>query len=201
MSQNSATFVAKQDLSGQESSRQVLVTGSIMEPVTKPLSPTHQKFLQTLILSISPQFMVARWLHCQGYDVYVKGLKFAPHAGAKGYSDGGDITVGQGIVDVKYLEKATFTCAEDLGFPTALAGFKPSIDKLLPDLYASVFVSGDMSHAYIIKADTQDRWTVHTNKDRVTGKPKPTYKAPLDCCRFIDLLSMPKWLEDLAAKD
>lgn len=198
MQRQLAMSVEKQDLSGQESSRQVLVTGSIMEPVTGPLSQTHQRFLKFLISSITPQFMVVRWLHCQGYDVYVKGLEFAPNAGAEGFSDGGDITVSQGLVDVKYLSRADFTSAADFPYPVATAGFKPSIDKLMEDLYAGVFVSKNMEYAYIVKADTQKHWTVKDVKDAVTGKMKPSYFVGLEHCRFIDLLAMPKWLEDLA---
>ena len=160
-------------------------------------SLTHRRFAKYLIESVTPQFVVARWLHCQGFDVSVKGLQIANDAADPVYTDGGDITVsGKGVVDVKHLSNVMFRSADDFPYAIATAGFKPSIDKLLPDLYAGIFVSVDCEAAYIVKAETQPHWFVRDVVDAVTNKTKPSYFIGLEHCRFIDLLALPHWLEN-----
>ena len=164
---------------------------------TASWSPMHKRFVKFLVNSVTPQFVVARWLHCQGFDVSVKGLQIANDAADPVYTDGGDITVaGKGLVDVKHLANVTFRSADDFPYAHATAGFKPSIDKLLPDLYAGIFVSVDLEAAYIVKAETQPHWFVRDVVDAVTNKTKPSYFIGLEHCRFIDLLALPRWLEE-----
>ena len=196
--QNNAMSAGGSGLSGRKWSRQPLTIGSTTEPVTENLSPMHRKFAKFLVKSIDPQFVVARWLHCQGYGVSIKGLNFADKASsADSFSDGGDIRIKEGIIDVKHLTNVAFTSEKDFPYPVATAGFKPSIDKLLPDLYAAIFVSKDLGHGYIVLADTREHWTVRDVKDAVTGRMKPSYFVGLPYCRFIDLLSIPEWLENV----
>ena len=89
-----------------------------------------------------------------------------------------------------------FKSANDFPYPHATAGFKPSIDKLLPDLYAGIFVSKNLSTAYIVKAETQSHWFVRDVVDAVTNKTKPSYFIKLKYVNFIDLLALPKHLEN-----
>ena len=171
--------------------------GSATVNATAGWSPMHKRFAKFLVNSVTPQFVVARWLHCQGFDVSVKGLQIANDAADPVYTDGGDITVsGKGVVDVKHLANVTFRSADDFPYAHATAGFKPSIDKLLPDLYAGIFVSVDLEAAYIVKAETQPHWFVRDVVDAVTNKTKPSYFIGLEHCRFIDLLALPRWLEN-----
>lgn len=150
------------------------------------------KFVRYLLASIDPQFAVAKWLHHQGVDVSIGGLKVQPEDDhTSNYSDGGDIITPKGLVDVKHLREVKFTNSHDFPYAQATAGFKPSIDKLIaldPGLYAAFFVNADMSHAYIVKTDTKPFWTYRPVKDAVTGMMKDSYFVDLMHCKFIDLL-------------
>jgi len=160
-------------------------------------SPTHRRFTKYLVESVTPQFVVARWLHFQGFDVSVKGLQIADDAADPVYTDGGDITVsGKGVVDVKHLASVMFRSADDFPYAYATAGFKPSIDKLLPDLYAGIFVSVDCEAAYIVKTSTRRHWFVRDVVDAVTDKTKKSYFIELKYVNFVDLLALPQHLEN-----
>jgi len=164
---------------------------------SKNWSPMHKRFSKFLINSVSSQFAVVKWLHLHGFDVSVKGLQVADNPADPVYTDGGDITVsGRGVVDVKHLANVMFKSANDFPYTHATAGFKPSIDKLLPDLYAGIFVSKNLSTAYIVKAETQPHWFVRDVVDAVTNKTKPSYFIKLKYVNFIDLLALPKHLEN-----
>ena len=153
----------------------------------------HNAFLLNLVNSVPAQFAVARWMHMKGFDISIDGFKYAPDVGYDEYSDDGDITTPKGIVDVKHLQSNNFTDVFDHGYDSAVAGFKLSIDKLLAKgLYASIFVSTSMKHAYIVKASTKDQWTVKDMPDKVTKLWKPSYMADFSLCCFIDLQAIPK---------
>tara|TARA_R110000787_G_scaffold57358_3_gene131082 strand:+ start:112 stop:534 length:423 start_codon:yes stop_codon:yes gene_type:complete len=138
--------------------------------------------------SIDPQFAVAKWLHKKGVDITINGLDVSPEASqAKLHTDGGDIVTPKGVIDVKHLKNVEFTNAIDFPYPQATAGFKPSIDKLMPGLYAAFFVNAAIGHAYIVKSDTSHAWSVRDVYDAVTGNPKPSYFVGLEHCRFIEL--------------
>jgi hypothetical protein len=155
---------------------------------------SYDKFVKYLLASVDPQFAVAKWLHCQGVDVSIGGLKVQPESDTSdNYSDGGDITTPKGVIDVKHLVNTEFTCAEDFPHKRATAGFKPSIDKLMPlGLHAAFFVNSAITHAYIVKTKSSKHWSQWPVQDAVTGLMKDSYFVSLEYCKFIDLRGKPK---------
>lgn len=151
---------------------------------------THEKFQKYLRESVPPVFAVAQWLHLRGNDIQIPGFNVAGKASeSDAFSDGGDIMLpGKGVIDVKSLKSIVFSDdPAQFQYPQCAAGWKPSIDKIMPNLIAAFIVSGDLKAAFIVRKAQYESATVRDITDRVTGKPKPSYFISKDMAEFISL--------------
>jgi hypothetical protein len=105
------------------------------------------------------------------------------------YRDEGDIIARtekgtEFIIEVKHMQK-DFTSAEDFGWPDILVAGKTQADRLKP--FAYFCVNRNMTHAFMVKYSTRDRWIVKEIPDKERGDKEEKYAAPIGIGEFVKL--------------
>ena len=149
------------------------------------MSSNHERFLVSLMKSEETVRLVAEWLIRQGYFMELRPIRGAPSADQhEKYSDRGDcfIVEDSGLrrrVEVKQVEEAHFTCADDWPWPHIyVVGDIPIIDRQ-PRAWVHIRVNPERTHAGIVWDYTRVFWRTAKVPDKITGRSKPVYTCPL----------------------
>jgi hypothetical protein len=136
-------------------------------------------------------FRVAEFLHRErGLSVCIPRMELAPNVqSSASYSDKGDIYVYTSskkkfIVDVKH-KQVDFTCAEDYPFSDIMVVGLASAVRLTA--YAYFIVNRDMTHAFVVKGDTKNQWTIENFPDKERGDREEKYMCSKTLGEFVKL--------------
>lgn len=94
---------------------------------------------------------IAAWLRKKGYDAVPKPIHIRPEASAMaGYSDGGDIFIGDKRIESKQ-RLINFTSKEDFPYPTIIVDVAHCWDDASPKPYAYFLANKSMSCCLVVR--------------------------------------------------
>ena len=150
---------------------------------------SYAGFKQRFLGSRQAMFRVAEWLHGFGYYIAIPPMLLKQeHERTEDYQDNGDLFVTKDDGPRKRIEvkglSVTFTDAMDWPFGDPLVSNKAAVDRGVNEVEAYIYVSADMDHIVIIKADTREHWYVKELTPKTTGVPEKFYCCPIELAAF-----------------
>ena len=149
----------------------------------------HQKFNEHLDGSQEAVCKVAQWLTLSGQTVIIPPISRVPnHESWKEGADTGDLLILR-RVEVKQLS-TVFTCLSDWPHKRFIVCAKHAWDRAAQKPEAFIILNAAMTHAAVVKKETQPYWTTGTVEDsRYTGKAavQEFYFCPLDLVEWKEL--------------
>jgi hypothetical protein len=156
----------------------------------------YQNFRQRFMKTREAVFKVAQYLNFEkNLTVTIPSMELAPNiAESIDYADRGDIlcyrTVAGVISRIPYpvevkQRRFDFTSEKDYPYPDMMVAQKINNDRAQP--YAVFVVNKSMTHAFVVKIDTKDKWDVRYTTDKERGSSEDTYYCEFKLGEFVKL--------------
>lgn len=161
----------------------------LLSDATK-IDEEHKKFLKRLDDSRHALFLMAAWLHKQGYTVTIPAIRYAPeHKDFLQYVDSGDLILTkedgtQSVIEVKHLKKTDFTNENDWPHPTVIVSNVHTVNRNRGKVKRYVLLNKAMTHIVIINADQIDKWEIRNIFASNTQKFEYFYTCKTSDCKF-----------------
>jgi hypothetical protein len=156
------------------------------------VTATHKRFLNDLDGSRHSMFVVAEWLHGQGYSVEIPAFRKAPTAADHAeYSDDGDVFVFvhwhydvRRRYEIKNLS-VCFTSRSDWPFGNRIYVDRAAkVERAAKDVIGWITVSSDFGALAIIPSNTSEHWRKIEVFNKKSNRWEWTYSCPLAYATF-----------------
>ena len=151
---------------------------------------TYEEFAARLKASIPGVLAITGWLYRNGWAVSLPALVLRPKDEPyQKYQDRGDLFATKGDVscrfEVKYSQRANFTCADDYPFDDFFIADADAVDRAKGEVAAYFWVSNNRQHAAFVRQETKQHWQRVVRFMKNTNREQAIYVCPLEYVEFV----------------